>query len=135
MVMPRIEHVNVTVSNSPRTAELMQRLFGWTVRWQGPAQADGHTVHVGSEGFYLALWSAAAGGAAVDRFAKGKPLNHIGVEVEDLDATEARVIAAGLTPFSHGEYEPGRRFYFFDPDGIEFEVVSYSPGRAIAAAQ
>jgi catechol 2,3-dioxygenase-like lactoylglutathione lyase family enzyme len=85
--------------------------------------------------FYLALWSAAAGGAPVDRFAKGKPLNHIGVEVEDLDATEARVIAAGLTPFSHGEYEPGRRFYFFDPDGIEFEVVSYSPARAIAAAQ
>ena len=31
----------------------------------------------------------------------------------------------GLTPFSHGDYEPGRRFYFFDPDGIEYEVISY----------
>jgi len=37
-----------------------------------------------------------------------------------------RVIAAGLTPFSHGDYEPGRRFYFFDWDGIEFEIVSYA---------
>jgi len=43
----------------------------------------------------------------------------------DLDATDARGRAEGLTPFSHGNYEPGRRFYFFDPDGIEYEVVSY----------
>ena len=35
------------------------------------------------------------------------------------------VVAAGLTPFSHADYEPGRRFYFLDPDGIEYEVVSY----------
>ena len=31
----------------------------------------------------------------------------------------------GLEPFGHDDYEPGRRFYFFDWDGIEFEVVSY----------
>ena len=53
-------------------------------------------------------------------------LNHIGVEVDDLDLTEARVSAAGLRPFSHGDYEPGRRFYFLDPDGIEYEIVSYA---------
>jgi glyoxylase I family protein len=35
------------------------------------------------------------------------------------------VVAAGLTPFSHADYEPGRLFYFLDPDGIEFEAVSY----------
>lgn len=29
------------------------------------------------------------------------------------------VIAAGLTPFSHGDYDPGRRFYFYDWDGID----------------
>jgi catechol 2,3-dioxygenase-like lactoylglutathione lyase family enzyme len=62
---------------------------------------------------------------ASDDFRKGRPLNHIGVEVDELDETEARVLAAGLTPFSHGDYEPGRRFYFLDPDGIEYEVVSY----------
>ncbi len=49
------------------------------------------------------------------------------MEVDDLDAIEALVIAAGLTPFSHDNYDPGRRFYFFDPDGIEYEVVSYKP--------
>ena len=62
-----------------------------------------------------------------DDFAKGRPLNHIGVEVDDLDGTEARVVAAGLRPFSHDNYHPGHRFYFLDPDGIEYEVVSYRP--------
>ena len=36
------------------------------------------------------------------------------------------MVADGLTPFSHGDYEPGRRFYFLDPDGVEYEVVSYA---------
>mgnify|MGYP003543838926 CR=1 FL=1 len=57
---------------------------------------------------------------------KGAPLNHIGVQVDDLDAVEAKVLAAGLTPYSHDNYEPGKRFYFFDGDGVEFEVVSYA---------
>ena len=52
-------------------------------------------------------------------------LNHIGVVVEDLDATEARVKAEGYATHSHADYEPGRRFYFDGPAGIEFEVVAY----------
>jgi catechol 2,3-dioxygenase-like lactoylglutathione lyase family enzyme len=77
---------------------------------------------VGSNDSYLALYAPPGGGP---RFPKGQPLNHIGVEVDDLDAVEARVVAAGLTPLNHGDYPPGRRFYFFDPNGIEYEVVSY----------
>ena len=45
--------------------------------------------------------------------------------VDDLDAVEARAEALGFKPFGHGDYEPGRRFYILDEDGIEFEVVSY----------
>jgi len=45
--------------------------------------------------------------------------------VPDLDAVETRVKEAGFIPKSHANYEPGRRFYFDGPDGIEFEVVSY----------
>ena len=70
-------------------------------------------------------WIVGDAPAGEEGFAKGRPLNHIGVEVDDLDAVEARVIAAGLLPFNHGDYDPGRRFYFLDPDGIEYEVVSY----------
>ena len=44
-------------------------------------------------------------------------LNHLGITVDDLDATEARVTAAGFVPRSHADYEPGRRFYFDGPKG------------------
>lgn len=122
MSAPRIEHVNITVSDPARTADLMQRLFDWHIRWSGPAQNGGHTIHVGSDDDYVALYAGRDTAAA---FSKGRPLNHIGVQVDDLDAAEARVVAAGLKPFSHADYEPGRRFYFLDPDGIEYEIVSY----------
>jgi catechol 2,3-dioxygenase-like lactoylglutathione lyase family enzyme len=101
----------------------MQRIFGWHVRWKGPARDNGTVVHVGTDDHYLALYTPPEQG--LQRYPKGEPLNHVGIEVDDLEATEEKVIAAGLTPFAHGDYEPGRRFYFLDPDGIEYEVVSY----------
>jgi catechol 2,3-dioxygenase-like lactoylglutathione lyase family enzyme len=122
----RIEHVNVTVTDPERTAALMAAIFGWRVRWQGPARDGGRTIHVGTDDHYLALYTGRGVAYTAEDFAKGRPLNHIGVEVDDLDAAEARVVAAGLTPFSHGDYAPGRRFYVLDPDGIEYEVVSYA---------
>jgi catechol 2,3-dioxygenase-like lactoylglutathione lyase family enzyme len=125
MASPRIEHVNVTVSDPDRAAGVMEKVFGWRVRWAGPSMAGGRTIHVGSDDHYVALYTAPDRAYTADDFAKGRPLNHIGVEVDDLDSVEARVVAAGLTPFSHGDYEPGRRFYFLDPNGIEYEVVSY----------
>ena len=125
MATPRIEHVNVTVSDPARAARLMETLFDWRVRWQGAARDGGHTIHVGSDDHYIALYTGRDVTHTPDDFAKGQPLNHIGVEVDDIDATEARVVAAGLKPFAHADYEPGRRFYFLDPDGIEYEVVSY----------
>ena len=130
MASPRIEHVNITVTDPDRTARLMERIFGWQVRWHGPARDGGRTVHVGSEQAYLALYTGREVSYSAEDFAKGRPLNHVGVEVDDLDRVEARVIESGLTPFSHGDYEPGRRFYFLDPDGIEFEVVSYAASAA-----
>lgn len=122
----RIEHVNVTVSNPECAAGLMEKIFSWKLRWQGPARDGGRSLHVGSDDHYVALYTGQSVAYGPDNFTKGRPLNHIGVEVDDLDATEARVRAAGLVPFNHGDYEPGRRFYFLDPDGIEYEVVSYA---------
>ena len=117
-----LEHANLTVSDPARSSALLQQLCGWHERWRGPSQLGGWTIHVGTERDYLALYTNEGRGGP---YAKGAPLNHIGLVVDDLDAAEAIVIAAGLVPFSHGDYDPGRRFYFFDWDGIEFEVVSY----------
>jgi catechol 2,3-dioxygenase-like lactoylglutathione lyase family enzyme len=125
MSKPRIEHVNVTVSNPERAARLMEELFDWQVRWKGPARDGGRTIHIGSKEHYIALYIGRDIAYTAADFAKGRPLNHIGIEVDDIDATEARVVAAGLKPFSHDNYDPGRRFYFLDPDGIEYEIISY----------
>lgn len=120
-----IEHVNVTVSDPQRSAEMLIDLFDWHIRWNGKAQLGGDTIHVGNDRYYLAVYALEPGDTNLDH-KKGVPLNHIGIVVDDLDEVERRVIARGLTPYSHGDYEPGRRFYFFDPDGIEYEIVSYA---------
>ena len=126
MTYPFIEHINLTVSDPDRTATLLAAIFGWHERWRGPARDGGRTIHLGRDAAYVALYTGPDGQHAGIRYPKGEPLNHVGVQVDDLDAIEGRVKAAGLIPFNHDDYDPGRRFYFFDPDGIEYEVVSYA---------
>ncbi len=118
-----LEHANITVSDPDRSSALLQQLCGWHERWRGASQLGGWTIHVGNERDYIAVYTNEGKGGP---FAKGAPLNHIGLVVDDLDGAEAVVVAAGLEPFGHMDYEPGRRFYFFDWDGIEFEIVSYA---------
>lgn len=125
MTNGKLEHANITVSDPQRSAALLRDLFGWHIRWEGPSILGGHTIHIGTDDSYVALYTNPEVEAADPKFNKGEPLNHIGVTVDDLDAVEAKVVAAGLEPFNHGDYEPGRRFYFFDWNGIEWEVVSY----------
>jgi catechol 2,3-dioxygenase-like lactoylglutathione lyase family enzyme len=109
-----------------RTAELMCSVFGWRVRWEGPSSLGGETIHVGTDNAYVAVYTPPSSSAGLaGREARGR-LNHIGVVVSDLDATERKVREAGYKPYAHADYEPGRRFHFRDDDGIEFEVVSYS---------
>ena len=122
MTKGRLEHVNLTVSDVERSAALFEDLLGWTQRWRGPAQNGGETIHVGEENSYLALYTDGKDHAGQ---LKGKPMNHVGLLVDDLDAAEKVVVNHGLTPYGHDDYEPGRRFYFFDWDGAEFELVSY----------
>ncbi len=121
-----LEHVNMTVSDPQRSADLMRDLFGWHIRWEGPSMLGGHTIHVGTDDQYLALYTNEKVKAADPQFRKGEPMNHVGMTVDNLDAVEAKVVAAGLEPFGHEDYDPGRRFYFFDWNGIEFEIVSYA---------
>ena len=122
MSQGRIEHVNITVTDIERSAVLFERLLGWKPRWRGEAMNGGETIHVGEDDTYLALYTDRRDHAGQS---KGHPLNHVGLLVDDLDAAERVVLEHGLQTFNHGDYAPGRRFYFFDWDGIEFEVVSY----------
>lgn len=124
--MATLEHANVTVSDPAATAAWLEKVFDWHIRWQGKAINGGTTYHIGGDDSYIALYTPTGHVAdSPESYVTRAALNHIGVVVDDLDATEARVKAQGFAPHNHADYEPGRRFYFRDGDGIEWEVVSY----------
>ena len=122
-----LEHVNLTVSDLERSIDLYCSLLGLRVRWRREA-GDGlpAAAHVGDDRHYIAMFQAASGAAlpAPDYEAVG--LNHFGFVVDDLDAARTRLEQLGLAAHSEADYEPGRRLYFMDPDGIEVELVEYA---------
>ncbi len=127
MTAAMLEHTNFTVSDPKSTAQWMCDLFGWKIRWQGDAKNGGYTIHVGTDTHYVAVYAppGTANRQTEDNYKTVGGLNHLAVVVDDLDSTEKAVIAAGFKTENHADYEPGRRFYFHDHDGIEFEVVQY----------
>ena len=124
-----LEHANITVKEPDDLAEELCHLFDWRVRWSGDSMLGGRTVHVGNDRFYLSLYqgnNVRAEESELGSYQRENGLNHIGLVVSDLDAMERRVVKAGYKPTNHGDYEPGRRFYFTVAGGLEFEIVSYS---------
>ncbi len=126
MTNSTLEHVNFTVTDPNKTAQMLCYLFDWHIRWQGAALGDGLSVHVGTKDDYIALYCPKKPPENdYDNYAMRGGLNHIGIVVDEFDETLNRVEAAGFKTHNHGDYEPGRRFYFNDADGIEFEVINY----------
>ncbi|MGJ8559326.1 MAG: VOC family protein [Litorimonas sp.] len=126
-VPARLEHININVVDPKKTADRLCRMFGWSIRWEGPSINQGTSVHVGTKDDYVALYSNREVRRAepADKKAAAS-LNHIAVVVDDLGLIERRVVAEGLIPTSFADYHPGHRFYFDDFDGVEYEVVSYA---------
>lgn len=121
-----LEHVNFTVSDIHATASWMHDLFGWQTRWEGDSKDKGRSIHVGTQSHYLALYTRpTASKSGENSYETFGGLNHIAVVVDDLKTMRSRVTKAGFKPGEHFDYEPGQRFYFFDHDGIEYEVVQY----------
>jgi len=120
-----LEHANITVSKPDDLAEILCDIFDWKIRWSGDAMG-GYTIHVGGHNSYLAIYSKdetrlpiSRGGGIIMN------LNHLGIVVSSLNATEKRVVAAGCKPHSHSDYGVASSFYFHTLDDLEIEVVSY----------
>ncbi len=122
-----LEHINITPNDPIGFVSRLEAIFNWNIRWRGDAIHGGESIHIGDEESYIAVYIPPSQTNAEDpvRFNPVR-INHIGITVDDLDATEERVKDLGLKPHLHADYEPGRRFYFDDPSGIEIEVISYN---------
>lgn len=123
-----LEHVNLTVSDLDAAAKFYCDLLGLKVRWRRELDApETPAIHIGDDRFYLALFAADPDQAA--RLPEPEytrvGFNHLGFVVDDLDAKVAWLAQRGIEARIMDEYEPGRRAYFYDPDGIEVELVEY----------
>lgn len=126
MTRSTLEHVNLTVADAAVTAGWLCKVFGWKIRWQGPAANGGLSIHVGDDDGYMAVFTPeTVRPPVVNRKDEAGNFNHVGIKVDDLDAVEAELKKLGYATYNHADYEPGRRFYFDDENGIEFEIVSY----------
>lgn len=123
-----LEHVNLTVADLDRSAKFYGELLGLKVRWRRESGSnETPAIHLGDERSYLALF--AADPAKAQRLPEPEygrvGFNHVGFVVDDLDAKVAWLTQRGIETEIEDSYEPGRRAYFYDPDGIEVELVEY----------
>ena len=125
----RLEHVNLTVSNLDRSIDFYCRLLGLRVRWRGTLSSGLAGAHVGDDDMYIALFQAREPGAVGSDY-DGVGLNHFGFVVDGLADYRIRLIEMGFPPHSEQDYDPGRRLYVMDPDGIEIELVEYDAQEA-----
>jgi hypothetical protein len=52
----RLEHANVTSPNPQKTANWIQKVFDWSIRWEGETQDNGYSIHIGDADSYIAIY-------------------------------------------------------------------------------
>jgi len=95
--MARIRHIAITAEDPFVTAELMKRAFGLAEIGRGDSDLA-REVYLTDGYINLAVVCWKRTPANPDPYPEGYGLDHFGVQVENLDAAEARARAAGATP-------------------------------------
>ena len=121
----KLEHVNLTVSDVEKSSRFYCELLDLKVRWRGQTGAGWEAVHIGDDDAYLAMFQSPKPVPAEEDYER-LGLNHVGFIVDDLAEAKRRLQRLGVAPKSEQDYDPGKRLYFFDPDGIEVELVEYA---------
>lgn len=123
----RLEHANIVVRNIEATIRFLNAAFPeFRIRREGIN--DGHRwMHIGTDNTYIALNEASEEPTENWVPYRGKPgVNHLGYEVENVDALRERLAAAGFKDSTYPNNHPHRkRVYFHDADGNDWEFVQY----------
>lgn len=123
----RLEHANIGVRNIDEAIRFLSAAFPeFRVRREGRNQ-DRRWTHFGIDDTYIALNEADEEPAEQWLPYSKKPgINHLGYEVDDVDALQQRMLAAGFRDSTYPNSHPHRkRVYFYDADGNDWEFVQY----------
>ena len=124
--MAKAIHSMIRVLDETRSLAFYQQAFGLTIAER--LDFDSFTLIYLSNaetGFELEL---TVNKGRVEPYALGDGYGHLAVSVEDVDATHARLTAAGLNPRKLVDFAPAgsviaRFFFIADPDGYQIEVL------------
>lgn len=123
----RLEHANIVVRDIDAAIRFLNAAIPrFRIRREG-FDGERRWVHIGTDDTYIALNEATAEPAERWVPYSGKPgINHLGFEVDDVDALRERMAAAGFEDSTYPNNHPHRkRVYFHDADGNDWEFVQY----------
>ena len=123
----RMEHANLSVRNVNESVRFLKTAFPeFEIRAEG--LNDGRRwLHIGTDETYIALNEATAEPREGWAPYEGRPgVNHLGFEVDDVEALRERLSGAGFRDSTYPNNHPHRRrVYFYDADGNDWEFVEY----------
>lgn len=139
-------HTSFTVRNLDKALEFWVGALGfgpaaasprhgsWQEGVTGVAGAELRVAHIYGYGAHMELIEYVNGAASAQPFQPSTPCaGHICLEVDDIEADWARLMAAGARPqgrITHVDNGPGaglKAAYLRDPDGIIIELVEMRP--------
>jgi catechol 2,3-dioxygenase-like lactoylglutathione lyase family enzyme len=122
-----MEHANLHVRHFDEAVRFLKTAFPeFNVRSE--SVRDGlRWMHIGTDETYIALNETNIARSPDLAPYDGRPgVNHIGYEVDDVDALQARLATAGFRDSTYPNQHPHRkRVYFYDADGNDWEFVQY----------
>ncbi len=124
----RLEHANLCVRDIDEMAAFLRTAFPeFGVRGQGKTILGSRWMHIGTAETYIALQQSSAEPAEEWVPYSQKPgTNHLGYEVDDVEALRKRMLAAGYEDSTVPNDHPHRRrVYFHDSEGNDWEFVEY----------
>jgi catechol 2,3-dioxygenase-like lactoylglutathione lyase family enzyme len=124
----RLEHANVCVRDLDAMIRFLETAFPeFHDRGEGTSSDGTRWVHVGTDETYIALGQSRV--EPEERWTpyQGVPgVNHLAYEVDDIQALQKRMTAAGYRDSTVPNAHPFRkRVYFYDPEGNDWEFVQY----------
>jgi catechol 2,3-dioxygenase-like lactoylglutathione lyase family enzyme len=127
----RLEHANLTVRDIDATVLFLQTAFPeFRIRFERNARGSPRWVHIGTDDCYICLTQSTVVPEQGGTPYSGLPgINHLGYEVDDVEALRKRLQSAGYQDSTVPNNHPYRkRVYFHDRDGNDWEFVQYLSG-------